>query len=320
MRIAALVAALLFAVIPAAVAADSADAPPTVTIAYQPGLIFAGLIVMKNQHVLEQAFPGTKVEWKLLSNGAAVRDGLISGQLQIGCLGIAPFLIGWDRGAGYKLVASLNLVQSWLMVSDPKVKSLKDFTPDMKIALPGLDAIQAIDLRRGAEMQIGNAHALDANLVTLEHPLAMQALRSAQIAAHFSAPPFQYEEEANGSHAIFMTGSVMGIQSTTVVVATQKFYDQYPKFMAGFYQAVQNATKFVIAQPAKTAAILSSDAGGTPSAADFQKWLTRKDVLFATTPRGFLKHADFMKSIGLITKVPGSMNDIELPMLGGVGD
>ena len=275
---------------------------------------------MKNQHILEQAFPRTKFEWKILSNGAAVRDGLISGQLQIGCLGIAPFLIGWDRGADYKLLASLNLVQSWLIVDDPKVKSLKDFTPEMKIALPGLDAIQAIDLRRGAEMQLGNAHALDANLVTLEHSLAMQALRTGQVTAHFSAPPFQYEEEASSADSVFMTGVVMGTQSTSAAVASQMLYDQYPKFVTAFYQALVKETKFVTTQPAQAAAILSADAGGTPSAADFARWLTRKDVVFETTPRGYVKHAEFMKSIGLIGKIPRSMAEIELPMLGGSGD
>ncbi len=190
----------------------------------------------------------------------------------------------------------------------------------MKIALPGLDAIQAIDLRRGAEMQLGNAHALDPNLVTLEHSLAMQALRTGQVTAHFSAPPFQYEEEASGAHSVFMTGVVMGTQSTSAAVAAQLLYDQYPKFVTAFYQALVKETKFVTTQPAQAAAILSADAGGTPSAADFARWLTRKDVVFETTPRGYLKHAEFMKSIGLIGKIPRSMAEIELPMLGGSGD
>lgn len=54
-------------------------------------------------------------------------------------------------------------------------------------------------------------------------------------------------------------------------------------------------------------------------AATFADWLDRKQVNYSTTPRGFMAYAKFMQSIGLLSKIPASMKDIELPNLGNVG-
>jgi len=133
------VAAAAFAFAAPAPGAPPADAPPTVTIAYQPGISYSTLIVMKEQGTLEKQFPGTKFQWRLLSNGATIRDGFLAGQIQIGAGGSTPFLIGWDRGVGYKLVASMNEMSLWLVAKNPKIKTLKDLTASSKIGVPGPD-------------------------------------------------------------------------------------------------------------------------------------------------------------------------------------
>ena len=82
-------------------------------------------------------------------------------------MGIAPFLLGWERGVGWKLLASLNQQDLWLVVKDPNIKSLKDFKPGMKIGLPAPDSIQAVTLRKGAQQELGNPQALDQSLLAI---------------------------------------------------------------------------------------------------------------------------------------------------------
>jgi NitT/TauT family transport system substrate-binding protein len=65
-------------------AAPPSDAPAEITIAYQPGLSYSNLIVMREQRLLEKQFPQTKVNWVVLNSTAAVREGFIAGQIQIG--------------------------------------------------------------------------------------------------------------------------------------------------------------------------------------------------------------------------------------------
>lgn len=300
--------------------APADDAPASVTIVYQLGLSYANLIVMREQGVLEKQFPKTQFSWRVLASGAAVRDGIVAGQIQIGAGGTAPFLVGWDRGVGYRLIGSLNEINLWLVSNNPKLKTLKDFEPTTKIGLPAPDSIQAIILRKAAQEQLGNAHALDNNLVAIAHPLGLAALQNGQLDAHFANPPFQEQEVQRGGHILLKSYDVFGRSTLNSVFTTEAFAKEHPNFTKTFYRDLEDATKFCREKPDQTAEILSKDSGGKESASSFKKLLTAPDVTFTIVPHGFMKYAKFMKEIGLIEKVPSSMREIELPPLNGAGD
>ena len=298
----------------------AADAPPSVTIAYQPGLGYANLIVLKARGTLEKQYPQTKFQWLQLSNGAAIRDGFIANQIQVGSGGIGAFLVGWDRGVGYRLIASLNTMDTWLVARDPAIKSLRDIKPDMKIGLPAPDSPQAVVLRQAASVQLGNPHALDNNMLAIAHPLGLIALENGQLAAHLTSPPFQYEEVAAGGHIVLKAYDVLGRSTFNSAYTTQQFYDQYPKFVATLYRDLLDTAQFIKADPKAAAAMLVAESGGKGSVREYAGWIVRPDNAFGTTPHGFLRYARAMQSQGMIAKVPTSMHDLELPNLGGVGD
>jgi NitT/TauT family transport system substrate-binding protein len=290
-------------------------APGTVTIAYQPGIGYATLLVIKAQRTLEKQFPGTAFAWTLLANGATIRTGMIAGQIQFGAGGVAPFLIGWDRGAGLRLVAAMNEMNLWLVTLDPSVLTLHDLRPGMKIGMPGVDSIQAIVLRKAAEKTFGNAHALDTGIVSIEHPVGVQALLHGQLTAHLSSPPFQFEEVAAGGRVILRSYDLFGESTFNSVFTTDRIVSQYPELVDAMFRDLVEATAFVNTHPRETAEILSADAHGKPTAADFFGWMTRPGVRYTTTPRAFGAYAQFMHSIGLLSKVPSSMCEIEFPAL-----
>jgi ABC-type nitrate/sulfonate/bicarbonate transport system substrate-binding protein len=296
------------------------DAPADVTIAYQRGLGYTNLIVVRESRVLEKQFPATRFEWKVLANGAAIRDGMIAGQIQIGAGGAGAFLIAWDRGVGSRLIAALNEINLWLVTRDPKVRSIRDLSPSMKIGMPGPDAIQGLVLRKAAQQLLGNAHAFDQSIVAVEHPLGVQALAAGQLDAHLSAPPFQQQEVDAGGHVILRSYDVFGRGTFNSVYTTESFARDHPLFIRAFYRAVVDATKFITTDRDKTAEYLSKESDGKVPAERFKRWLAAPDVSFTTTPHAFLKYARFMREIGLISKVPSSVSDIELPLLKGAGD
>ncbi len=299
--------------------AEAPDAPASVTIAYQPGIGYANLIVMKEQRTLETQFPGTSFSWKVLSNGDVIRDGIIANQIQIGAGGVGPFLIGWDRGVGYRLIGALNEMDLWLASRDPAVRTLKDIKPNMQIGLPSPDSIQAIALRKGAAQQLGNPRALDANLLAISHPEGLAALQHGQLALHMSAPPFEFQEQQDGAHIVFRSVEAFGVTTFNSVFATDAFYAAHPHFVDAFSKDLQAATAFIRRDRKGAAQLLAQDAGNKVPAATFADWLDRKQVNYSTTPRGFMAYAKFMQSIGLLSKIPASMKDIELPNLGNVG-
>lgn len=302
-------------------AAPPSDAPAEITVAYQPGLSYSGLIVMREQRLIEKRFPQTKVNWVVLNSTAAVRDGFIAGQIQIGAGSIPPFLTGWDRGVGWKVLASLNQMSVWLVSRDPNVRTLKDLKPDMKIGMPSIDSVQSLTLRKAAAEQLGNAHALDTSIVGIDHPSGLQALLVGQLAAHLSAPPFQYQEVQAGGHVVLRSFDVFGHHTFNSVYVNEKFANEHPQFVKMFYRELLVVTQFLKAHPREAAEILSKDAGGKASPREFEAWLRRPDVIFSTTPHGFLAMAKFMQSIGNLSKVPSSMHDIDYAgTLGGAGD
>lgn len=298
----------------------TSDAPPNVTIAYQPGISYTTLIVMKQRGTLEKQFPGTKFDWRMLSNGATIRDGFLAGQIQIGAGGSTPFLIGWDRGVGYRLIAAMNEMNLWLMSKDPKIKSVKDLTANSKVGVPGPDAIQAVALRKAAQDQLGNAHALDTTFVAIQHPLGVQSLEGGQLDAHFTSPPFQQEEQDRGAHVVYKSYEAFGRATFNSVYTTDAFAKDHPLFVGAVYRAILETTKFITTHPDETAELLAKDGEMKVTAAQYKKWLSGPDMTFETTPHGFMKVANYMKSIGLLTKVPTSMHEIELPVLNGSGD
>jgi NitT/TauT family transport system substrate-binding protein len=300
--------------------ASGGTTPANVTIAYQPGIGYASLIVMKQQKVLEKQYPTTTFEWKILAGGSAIRDGIVAGQIQVGAGGIGPFLIGWDKGVGWKLLASLSEMDLWLVARDPAIQSLRDFKPDMKIGMPAPDSIQAIVLRKAAQEQLGNARALDNNIIAIAHPEGVQALASGQLAGHLTSPPFQNEEVQAGGHVVLRSFDQFGRSTFSSVFMTQSFYDQYPQLARAFYQGVVDATRLINEKPDEVAKLLAAEQDNKVPPEQLKAWMSDAGVSYSTLPHGFMKYAEFMKTVDLISKVPAAMTELELPPLAGAGD
>ena len=126
------------------------------------------------------------ITWQMLDSGSAIRDGIISGDIQVASMGTAPFLVGLDAGVEWKTLMSMNDMNLQLVTMDKGAESLEDLPDGAKIAMPAPDSIQSVVLRKGAEEQLGDATALDKSIVALGHPDGVQALVSGQIDAHLT--------------------------------------------------------------------------------------------------------------------------------------
>ncbi|HKB94375.1 MAG TPA: ABC transporter substrate-binding protein [Gaiellaceae bacterium] len=313
-RMLVLAAALAAALIAAAGAGGraSVSAPGKVTIAYQPGIGYAPLIVLKTQHTLEAQFPDTTFTWKVLSSGAAITSGMISGDIQIGAGGVGPLIVGWASGVDAKIVAPLDWGDLWLMAKDPAIKTIADLK-GKKIAMPGPTSIQGVVLRKMAQAKLGDAHALDAGIISMDHPIAMQALLSGQIDAHLTSAPFQLQEKVHGAHVVARSYQYFGAHSFLDAWESQKLYDQYPQFSATFYKDVSQAIDLIKKNPTKVAHILMDDSGGIPTWRQYKQWLASSGLTFTLRPLGLMRFANFMHTINMIGKMPSSWKDLVLP-------
>jgi NitT/TauT family transport system substrate-binding protein len=288
------------------------QAPGKITIAYQPGLGYAPLILMKQQRTIERQFPGTQVEWRVFPSGTPITNGVIAGDIQIGAVGVGPMLVGWARGVNWKVIAPLNEGDLWLMARDPNIRTIADLR-GKRIATPTRTSIQAVVLRKMAEAKLGNARALDSGLIDLDHPDGMQALLTGQIDAHFTSPPFQFQERVRGAHIVGRSYNYFGAHTFLVTVMTQKFYDEYPRFARAFYNNVVAMENLIKRNPDRVARILQDDAGGNPTWRQFKQWLVHPALNWTTRPRGLMRTAAFMNRTQQLTKMPESWRELTFP-------
>ena len=306
----------------AASASPTSGAPASFTLVYQPGLGAAAFVTLKQQKTLEKQFPHTNIQWKIVNSGAAVREAVLPHQGDLGSLGIPPFLVGWDKGMDWRVLLASTRTDNWLVAMNPKFKSLKDFGPNDKIGLVAPDSQQSIQLRKAAQEQLGDAHALDRNLVAIGSADGEVALRSGQLAAQISGSPFQEREIAAGGHIILHSNDTFGPVGGGVIALPQSFYNQYPTFSKAVYQDFLSATSYVTNHHEEAAQYLAADkaSGGGGSADQFKSLLDETSVfVYDPTPSGLLVYAQFMKSIGFLTKSPASANDLLLPTVVGKG-
>lgn len=293
--------------------APNAAAPDKITIAYQFGVGYAPLMIIKQQRLLEKAYPGLKVDWKQLASGTPITDGIIKGDIQIGAMGTGPMLVGWARGINWKVIAPLDEADLWLMAKDSSIRTVADLR-GKRIATPTATSIQAVALRKMAQVKLGNARALDSSLISMDHPDGMQALLSGQIDAHFTSPPYQWQELGRGAHVVGRSYGYFGAHTFLVTVITQKFYDDYTAFAKRYYKLVKQSIDLLNKKPKVAAAILAREDSTDATAAQFKAWITRKKSLtFTTRPRGLMRTAGFMNRIGLLGKVPGSWRELVFP-------
>ena len=295
-----------------AVPTTEAQEAKVIRIVKQPGLGYLGLIVMRARGLLEKHLPGVAVEWNELTSGPVIRDAMLAGQLDIGSGGLAPFILAVDKGLGWKIVGTLNAMPLYLNTYKPEIKSLKDFTPGDKIALPAPGSIQHITLQMAAERELGNPKALDNIIVAMAHPEARAALISKkEITAHLTSPPFQYQElKAGGIHKVLDSYQVVGGPHTfNILWTTEKWAKANPTLMKGFYNALVEALEFINKSPLEAAKVFVESEKSKDTPETTLGYMKEPGVRFVIYPTGLMTYAQFMHKTGLIKKLPPSWKE-----------
>lgn len=273
-----------------------------IRIAEQYGLAYAPLQIMKEKKILEKLVPGAEVRWVLLGNTAAIREAVLAGDLDIGFMGIPPFLIARDKGMEWKIATGLSRSPLGLVVPRGKVASLGDFPAGGKIALPQPGSIQHILLSMALEKETGDPSKLDGNLISMKHPDGVNALLSGAVDGHFTAPPYLFlEEEADGFVSILTGEEAMGGPFTFIAgVATEKFHDENPGLYGKFIEAVEQSIAFIQENREETLSIL---AGSYNMDLDvLEDYLYGRNMVYTTSVEGLEKFIGFMHRTGYLQK------------------
>lgn len=275
-----------------------------IRIAEQYGLAYAPLQILREEGFLEAAVKDVDVQWVRLGNTAAIREAVLSGDLDIGFMGIPPFLIARDKGMEWKIATGLSRCPLGLVVPSGSYDSLKDIPVEAKIALPQPGSIQHILLSMVLERQLGDSAALDRNLISMKHPDGMSALLSGAVEGHFTSPPYLFLEEEQGFEVLVSGDQAMGGHFTFIAgVVTEEFYNKNPELYSAFLEALDKAILFMKENRRETVRILSEQYDMEEDVLD--EYLYNKGMVFEREITGLDQFISFMGRNGYIDEIPG---------------
>lgn len=293
-------------------------------IAKQFGVVYLLLNVAEDQKLIEKhgkaAGLDIKVEYLQLSGGSAVNDALLSGNIEVASAGVGPLFTLWDRTRGrqnVRGVASLGNFPYYLVSNRPAVKTIADFTDKDRIALPAVGvSVQARILQWASAKLWGDKEfaRLDRISVAVPHPEATAAIvkGGTEITGHFANPPFQEQELAENPDARIVLKSYDvqgGPASSTVLYAAERFYKDSPKTYAAFVDALDEAAKFITANPEKAAEIYIKANNSRIDRDLLLKVIKNPEVTFKIEPQNTLGLGQFMHRVGAIKNEPKALEE-----------
>ena len=278
---------------------ETADGKTKLTIAHQYGIAYAPLEVMKQQKLIEKHYDGVEVEWSTLNSGSAINEGFLSGDIDVGAMGVGPAVTGVTSGVPYKICSNMSAQPHKIMTNNPNIKSLKDIT-DEKIALVNIGSIQHILLAMAAKEQLGDAHALDENIAAMAHPDGMSSLISGSVDCHLTTSPYVFKEaeedgitEVEAQESVWPSGN-----SFIVAVASTDLQENNPELYDAVVAALAEAIDYINNNTAEAAEMLCE--AEDVDAATMEKWLTDKDCVYSTETKGVMDMANFMAEEGFL--------------------
>lgn len=278
---------------------ETADGKTKLTIAHQYGIAYAPLEIMKQQKLIEKHYDGVEVEWSTLNSGSAINEGFLSGDIDVGAMGVAPAITGVTSGVPYKICSNMSAQPHKIMTNNPNIKSLKDIT-DEKIALVNIGSIQHILLAMAAKEQLGDAHALDENIAAMAHPDGMSSLISGSVDCHLTTSPYVFKEaEEDGITEVEALESVWPSGNSFIVaVASTDLQENNPELYDAVVAALAEAIDYINNNTAEAAEMLCE--AEDVDAATMEKWLTDKDCVYSTETKGVMDMANFMAEEGFL--------------------
>lgn len=308
--------------------AHAADDAAEIRIAFGNGIAYLPFYVGRKQDLFAKAlaeagFPNVKVAWPHLAGTSALNDAMLSGSVDLYVAGTPGVLIVWDRTKGRSNAilgcAGVTTLPLSLVTVTDRLKSLADFTPADRIAMPSIAGTPATVLRMACEQVFGPGQhgRLDKNMVALAHPDAMTALLNrSEVTAYLGSPPFtNLVMQDKQARVLLRSPEVYKQPASFVLLSARKvFSERNPRLVAALTAGLQAADEAIAADPGGAAQIyLEAEPSKAFSVDLITEILRDPSTEFTTRPRAVMRTAEFMARIGELRTVPKQWTDVFVP-------
>ncbi len=297
-----------------------------IVIAKQFGTLYLQQDVMEQHRLVEKhaalaGLPGLRASYVRLAGTGPVTEALLAGSLHFASGGAPGALLLWDRTRGaVKSAFAMNATNQRLLTVKPGVTSIKDLTPQDRIALPAAKVSpQAIYLQMAAAKAWGASEwgRLDAQTISRAHPDSMsQMIGRTEINCHFSTTPFQERELAQaGVTEITNSYAIQGVDTATpnTIYAQSSIRTANPLAWRATLAAFQEATDWINQYPRDAAELYLKASGDKDTPESVVAGMNAPGNRFTLQPANVQKLAGFMTDTGLLKRRPENLADLFFP-------
>lgn len=190
-----------------------------VKIGYLPTDHDAALFVANATGMYKDA--GMNVELYEYNNGGDLMSAMVSGDLDVGYVGITPVINSMSKGVPIKIVAGVQNEGSGLLSHSSSIKSITDLK-GKTVATPGEASIQNVLLKY--ELKKNGLSTSDIESPSMKVPSMNDALRTKSIDAMLTYEPYvTISKEVNNQTLVKSSGDILPDHPCCVVVMNEKF-------------------------------------------------------------------------------------------------
>jgi NitT/TauT family transport system substrate-binding protein len=319
--------ALLMAVALAGSLREAAAEAAEVRIAGVYGLINLPVYVAMEKHFVEKqanaaGLPDVKVSFMVVSGGANAADLILSNNVDVAAVGITNMMVLWDKTRTLKKRAVRGMMALcdspvFLITTDPRIKSLRDFKDTDRIAVTSIKtSVQAIVLGIASAKEFGwdQRFKLDPLTVAMPHADGMAAILSgsSEVKSQAAQLPFSLMEMESGKAHLILnsTEALGGPANIGVAITTYGFRQGNPKLYAAVQAGLQDSIDY-INNNMRDAAEIYVKYEPQKNGVDWIYNIVKNPELisFSSMPHGTETIGDYIFKVGMLRNQPKSWKD-----------
>jgi NitT/TauT family transport system substrate-binding protein len=253
-----------------------------------------------------------------------LQEAIGAGTIDMGPFGAAPLLAAWEKAKDTPqqilAVSGITTLPPVLLTNRANVRTLADFRPGDRIAIPAPKAPQFYLLQMQAEKVFGQYDRLRKQIVILPNPDAVTTLvaGTGPVSGYFSSAPFTEIALADGRiHKVLSAADVIdGKASFLIMGATRAYVAAHPGVAEAVAKAMDEAARMIHDDPHHAAEIyLVHEPFKTLDVAAVAAIIEGIKDEFGSPVHGVQAFADFMVRHGELKTPPQSWKEIVAPAL-----
>jgi NitT/TauT family transport system substrate-binding protein len=304
----------------------SAQQPVRIGIGF--GLAFLPVYLCEDLKLIEKqgkaAHLDLKASYQRFFGAGPLHDAIGAGAIDMGPFGTAPLLVAWEQAKNtprqFVAVSGITTLPLVLLTNQPNVRTIADFRPADRIAVPTSSSPQMYLLQMQSEKIFGQYDRLRDQIVILPHPDAVAGLLAATglLAGYFSSAPYSQIALADGRvHKVLSSSDVIGGKASFLIMGASRGYvAAHPQIAGAVAAAMDEAAHVIRDDPRRAAEIyLAHEPSKTLDAAAVAAVLNDIKDEFGSAVHGVHAFADFMGRHGELKAPPRSWKEIVAPAL-----